>query len=88
MRTLAEETSDPTVRAMMLRFAAIYDRVAESADDHAVHDSIMFRTMEVSPESRPDAHLASSGNVSVGPVKGAAHAQQKGGPKAAPSPAS
>jgi hypothetical protein len=51
MRTLAEESSDPTVRAMMLRFAATYDRIAESADDHAAHDSIMFRTMEVSPES-------------------------------------
>jgi hypothetical protein len=86
MRTLAEETSDPTVRAMMLRFAAIYDRVAESADDHAAHDSIMFRTMEVSPESRPDAHLAPSGNASVGPVKGAAHARNKRAARKPPPP--
>jgi hypothetical protein len=62
MRTLAEETSDPTVRAMMLRFAANYDRVAESADDHAAHDSIMFRTTEVPPESQSDAHLAHTRN--------------------------
>jgi hypothetical protein len=66
MRTPAEEISDPTVRAMMLRFAATYDRVAESAGDHAAHDSIMFRSAEVPPESQ--------------------HTQQKGGPKAAPSP--
>ena len=58
MRTLAEEANDSTVRAMMLRIASDYDRLAESADDHAAHDSIMFRTAEVPPESRPDAHLA------------------------------
>jgi hypothetical protein len=57
MRTLAEE-ADSTVRAMMLRIAADYDRLAESADDRAAHDSIMFRTAEMRPESRPDAHLA------------------------------
>ena len=62
MRTLAEETSDPTVRAMMLRFAATYDRVAESAGDHAAHDSIMFRTTEVRPESQSDAHIAHTRN--------------------------
>jgi hypothetical protein len=55
MRALAEETHDPTVRAMMLRFAANYDRIAESADDRAAHDSIMFRTAEVRPESLPEA---------------------------------
>ena len=43
MRTLAEETNDPTVRAMMLRFAATYDRVAGQAADPAQQDSIMFR---------------------------------------------
>jgi len=46
MRTLAEEAIDSTVRAMMLRIAADYDRLAESADDRAAHDSIMFRTAE------------------------------------------
>jgi hypothetical protein len=52
MRTLAsEEANDSTVRAMMLRIAADYDRLADSADDHAPHDSIMFRTAEVKPES-------------------------------------
>jgi hypothetical protein len=46
MRTLAEEAIDSTVRAMMLRIAADYDRLAESANDRAAHDSIMFRTAE------------------------------------------
>jgi hypothetical protein len=44
MRTLAEEANDSTVRTMMLRIAGDYDRLAESADDRAAHDSIMFRT--------------------------------------------
>ena len=47
MRTLAEEADDSTVRAMMLRIAADYDRLAERADDRAAHDSIMFQTAEV-----------------------------------------
>ena len=47
MRTLAEEADDSTVRAMMLRIAADYDRLAERADDRAGHDSIMFQTAEV-----------------------------------------
>ena len=51
MRTLAEEAIDSTVRAMMLRIAVDYDRLAESADDRAAHDSIMFQTAEVKPES-------------------------------------
>ena len=38
MRTLAEEANDPTVRAMMLRIAADYDRLAKSADDRAAHE--------------------------------------------------
>jgi hypothetical protein len=51
MRALAEETHDSTVRAMMLRFAANYDRVAGQGVDPAQHDSIMFRRTEVKPES-------------------------------------
>ena len=47
MRTLVEEAIDSTVRAMMLRIAADYDRRAESADDRAAQDSIMFRAAEV-----------------------------------------
>jgi hypothetical protein len=38
MRALAEETHDSTVRAMMLRFAANYDRVAGQAVDPAQHN--------------------------------------------------
>ena len=38
MRTLAEEANDPVVRAMMLRFAASYDRVAGQAADPAPQD--------------------------------------------------
>ena len=54
MRTLAEEANNSTVRAMMLRIAADYDRLAESADDRAAHNSIMFQTSEVKPESLPE----------------------------------
>ena len=86
MRALAGEANDPTVRAMMLQIASDYDRVAESADDHAAHDSIMFRTTEVPPESRPDAHLAPSGNASIGPVKGAAHTRNKRAARKPPPP--
>jgi hypothetical protein len=62
MRTLAEETIDSTVRAMMLRIAAEYDRLAESADDRAAHDSIMFRTAEVRPESLPETRRSRAEN--------------------------
>jgi hypothetical protein len=53
MRTLAEEAIDSTVRAMMLRIAADYDRLAESADDGTAHNSIMFRAAEVWPKAAP-----------------------------------
>jgi hypothetical protein len=73
MRTVAEEADDPTVRAMMLRIAADYDRLAESANDLAAHNSIMFRTAEVRPQSQPSAHLArmrdSTTRASPNPVK-------------------
>jgi hypothetical protein len=54
MRALAEETHDPTVRAMMLRFATNYDRVAGQRADPAPQDSIMFRREDVKPESLPE----------------------------------
>jgi hypothetical protein len=54
MRALAEEPHDPTVRAMMLRLASDYDRVAGEAADPAPQDSIMFRRAEVKLESLPD----------------------------------
>jgi hypothetical protein len=44
MRALAEEANDSIVRAMMLRIAAGYDRVADGADDSAAQNSIMFKT--------------------------------------------
>jgi hypothetical protein len=46
MRTLAEDAHDSTVRAMMLRIALDYDRLAVNADDLAAQDSIMFRVAE------------------------------------------
>ena len=49
MRTLAAGAIDSTVSVMMLRIAADYDRLAESAEDCAAHESIMFRTAEVRP---------------------------------------
>jgi hypothetical protein len=84
MRTLAEEANDPTVRAMMLRIASDYVWLAESADDHAAHDSIMFRTAEVPPKSRPDAHLAPSGNASSGRSKVLPTRATKGRPESRP----
>jgi hypothetical protein len=50
MRTLAEDAHDSTVRAMMLRIAADYERLAENADDRAAQDSIMFRM--ISPDDK------------------------------------
>jgi hypothetical protein len=47
MCALAEEASDPMVRAMMLGLAADYDLFAEIADDRAGGGSIVFRLAEM-----------------------------------------
>ena len=44
MRTLADDCVDPTARAMMLRIAADYDRLAKHADAKSSHDSLILRT--------------------------------------------
>ncbi len=44
MRTLADDCLDPTARAMMLRIAADYDRLAKHADGRSSDNSMMLRT--------------------------------------------
>jgi len=44
MRTLADDCLDPAARAMMLRIAADYDRLARHADDRSSQDAVMLRT--------------------------------------------
>jgi hypothetical protein len=44
IRTIADETHDPTAKAMMLRIAADYDRLAKHVDDSTALDSMMLRT--------------------------------------------
>jgi len=44
MRTLADDCLDSTARAMMLRIAADYDRLARHADDRSSLDAVMLRT--------------------------------------------
>jgi hypothetical protein len=56
MRMLAEEANDLTVRAMMLRIAADYDKLARNADDRAAQDSIMFRL--VGPDDKTSVGAA------------------------------
>jgi hypothetical protein len=47
MRALAEDAVDATVRSMMLRIAADYDRRALNANDPAAQHSIMFQPLDV-----------------------------------------
>jgi hypothetical protein len=55
MRTLAEDAQDARVRAMMLRIAAHYNRLA-GADGRADQHSIMFRV--ANPDDKTSAAAA------------------------------
>lgn len=64
MRALAEEAQSSTVRAMMLRPGADYDRRAENADDRAARDPIMFRTIDHYDPSNAILHFGRRGENS------------------------
>jgi hypothetical protein len=69
MRTIVQETHDPKVKAMMLRIAADYDRLARYADDETAQDSMTLRVAadydrligKLEDETTPHSNLAGEG---------------------------